>query len=629
MDFFAHQERARRNTGVLVGLFVLAVLCIIVSIFLVAQAVFVAQGDGEVRWDMLGYVAAATLLVVGGGSLFKVQQLSQGGAAVAQLLGARPVMADTPDRLEKQLRNVVEETAIASGTPVPGVYVMDGEAGINAFAAGFTPSDAVVAVTRGCLEQLNRDELQGVIAHEFSHVANGDMRLNIRLMGVLHGILCIALAGRILLRSGFHTSGRSRGKGGGGAAAIVAFGGSLVAIGFIGVLFAKLIKAAVSRQREFLADASAVQFTRNPAGIAGALKKIGGFGSKLQSPQAEAASHMLFGNGLGRSWLSALATHPPLAERIARIDKYFRQELAARQHTERMAAPAPETPAGMAGLSTAAGAVPSSLLIEQIGNPTTEHIDYTQRLLQSLPLSVSRAVREGFTARAVIYALLLDADPELRRAQLAELRDGEDLPTLQAAIDLAPRVKQLGAEVRLPLVDLVLPALREMSPRQYEQFAGNVRRLIESDQQLTLFEFTLQKVLMRHLAGAFGRRPSYKVRYRSLEPLREECRVVLSALAYAGHETDAEAATAFRDGAAMLQLREPLTLGSREDCTLARLDDVLGLLAQCSPPSKQLLLRACAHAASQDGQIWPWEAEILRAVADTLDCPVPPVLDSR
>ena len=319
MDFFQSQEAARRKTSTLIVYFVLAVLAMIASVYLAGVAIVFATGDMPLEkcWNPRFFcvVSLFTLGVVLCGSLYKIATLRGGGESVARMLGGRllePARATPP---ELRLLNVVEEMAIASGTPVPPVYLME-EPGINAFAAGFTPADAVVGVTRGAVERLSRDQLQGVIAHEFSHILNGDMRLNIRLMGFIFGILCLSLFGRILMRT--------RGK----KNPLPLFGIALFIVGSLGVFFGKLIKSAVSRQREFLADASAVQFTRNPDGIAGALKKIGGLalGSRLQSPEAESASHMFFANGLGRGFVALMATHPPLTERIRRIDPSFTGE---------------------------------------------------------------------------------------------------------------------------------------------------------------------------------------------------------------------------------------------------------------------------------------------------------------
>jgi Zn-dependent protease with chaperone function len=339
-DFFERQDIARRNTTRLVILFALAVLTLIVSIDLLLAGVLGYLGrnpdTGAINWalaadpQVLSLSIIGTLLVAGGGSLFKIAQLRGGGQVVAEQLGGRLLNPDSTVPSEQQLLNVVQEMALASGAPTPPVYLMDNEAGINAFAAGFTPSDAVIGVTRGAAEAFTRDELQGVIAHEFSHILNGDMRLNIRLIGLLHGILIIGMLGYFVLRmAAFSGVGRSRSRENSSPLPMLALGAGLMAVGFFGMLFGNLIKAAVSRQREFLADASAVQFTRNPGGIAGALRRIGGAttGSGIESPNAPEASHMFF--GLATSGFSGLfATHPPLAERIRRIDPSWDGALA-------------------------------------------------------------------------------------------------------------------------------------------------------------------------------------------------------------------------------------------------------------------------------------------------------------
>lgn len=323
MDFFEHQDRARKTTKVLVVYFAIAVVCVIASVYVASLLIFYGSGSvrqpGEplpelVLWDaqLFLYVVLGTLGVVIIGSLYKTAALAKGGSAVAEALGGRLISPNTSHPEERKLRNVIEEMAIASGVPVPKIYVLDDEKGINAFAAGHTPGDAAIGVTRGCMTLLSRDELQGVIGHEFSHILNGDMRLNLRIMGVIFGIVCLAVIGRILL----YSRGRSREE----KNPLMFLGLALVVIGAIGVFFGRLIQAALSRQREFFADASAVQFTRNPAGLSGALQKIGGAGSKIESAHAGEASHMFFGNGMGRPFLGALATHPPLDVRIRAID---------------------------------------------------------------------------------------------------------------------------------------------------------------------------------------------------------------------------------------------------------------------------------------------------------------------
>jgi Zn-dependent protease with chaperone function len=320
-NFFQQQDSARRKTFQLVVYFVMAILILIALVYGLLLALSMHSAGEPVSWwqpELLLLAAPGVGLVVGGASAFKVAQLRSGGQAVALMMGGKEIPGTTTDARQKRLLNVVEEMALAAGVPVPPVYVLE-EPGINAFAAGYAPGDAVVAVSQGCLNYLSRDELQGVVAHEFSHVLNGDMRLNIRLIGLIFGIMALSIIGRILMfTSGGRSSGRNNSRGG-----LMLLGLGVLVLGLVGAFFGRLIMAAVSRQREYLADASAVQFTRNPDGIGGALKKIGGLaeGSRIDNPQAAEAGHMFFANAFaGGGFAGLLATHPPLIERIRRLD---------------------------------------------------------------------------------------------------------------------------------------------------------------------------------------------------------------------------------------------------------------------------------------------------------------------
>ena len=424
MDFFGRQEQAQRRTRWLLVYFILATALMVVSIYAVVLGVFVwtdreqALAD-RVWWrpDTFLIVALGTVGVVLFGSLFKSLQLSRGGSAVAEMLGGRLIDPGTADLHERKLLNVIEEMSIASGTAMPAVYVMDDESSINAFAAGHKMDDAAIGVTRGTIERLNRDELQGVMAHEFSHIHHGDMRLNLRLMGLIFGILCISVIGRILLQSGMRSSYRMGARERKGGNPLPLLGLALMVIGAAGVFFGRLIQAAVSRQREFLADASAVQFTRNPVGLAGALKKIGASaGSRIASPHAAEAGHLFFGDGSGSRWFHLLATHPPLVERIRAIEPTFDGTFddAPLRAAE---VPAPPTRAGSTrtpGKGTRPFPIPPILPVQAVlahaGNPTAAHLTTAATLIESLPDALLGAAREPYGAMAVIYGLLGAAD---------------------------------------------------------------------------------------------------------------------------------------------------------------------------------------------------------------------------
>jgi Zn-dependent protease with chaperone function len=655
MDFFARQDQARRKTKWLVVYFVLAVVLLITSIYFIMLVAFSGiqakqhqlNNSAPVQlklWDPEIFLAASVgvLAVIFLGSAYKTSQLSAGGSAVATLMGGRLVNPNTTDPNERKLLNVVEEMSIASGVAMPQVYVLPNERGINAFAAGHSTGDAAIGVTRGCIELLSRDELQGVIGHEFSHILNGDMRLNLRLIGIIFGLLCLATIGRILLyaRSG------SRDKN-----PLPLLGLALIALGAIGVFFGRLIQAAVSRQREFLADASSVQFTRNPAGLSGALQKIGrySYGSKMESEHAPDLCHMFFGNGLGASMFGAMATHPPIPDRIRAIDpswdgkfpplKEEQKEIVRRaaisdlEHTPR---PMPEMlGAILGGAVIAEGAtkppvIRTGSVLPNLGNPTPLHLKYAEQLREALPESLKAAAHDPLDATALIYAMLLGADEKLRAQQLAEIARHVGGSVSQKTAALYPEVSTVARRVRLPLVNLTLGALRNLRPAEFIQFSQMLQWLVGSDGKLELFEFVLQKIIMRQLAPRFGGQRPITVQYYTLKPLVPDCSVILSALANVGSNDPVEVKKAFMSGAPYLRApaEAPPELIARENCGVEPLDAALNRVAQAVPVIKKNLIEAATRVVGADGLIQESEAELLRAVADTLDCPMPPFLQT-
>jgi Zn-dependent protease with chaperone function len=614
MEFFEHQDVARRQTGRLVFLFVAAVLLLIVAAYLVVAGVIVATGSGPFRsvWEprLLLVVGLATLAVVSGGCLFKLLQLRGGGAAIAEHLGGTLLTGGNCDARGRVLLNVVDEMALASGLRSPVVYLLRQEQGINAFAAGWTPEDAVIGVTQGALERLDRDQLQGVIAHEFSHILNGDMRLNLRLVGLLHGILVLGLIGRTVLRAVRvrRVSGGSR-KGGGAVAAVLAIALGLMVVGFAGTLLGSLIQAAVCRQREYLADASAVQFTRNPGGIAGALKIIGGFarGSELSSPQAGEARHMVFARAHAARLASPFATHPPLGERIKRIDPAWDGELV-------VSVP----PASATDLAAPAGASPAERMLSLVGRLTPGSLAVAGEALSALPPALAEALTEPYAARAVVPGLILSRDETVRERQWQLLAQAE-AGLIDEVRRLRPAVVDLGTLWRLPLIDLSVSPLRALSPERWAQFLALLDALIASDSRVDLFEWSLRRILRRVTpAEATPGRPEVSI--RELETVREECALLLSSLARAGA---GNSPAAFAAGAQRLPI-EGLALLPAEACEPERLDDALDALAALVPLRKRDLLGACAATVLVDHHVAVEEAELLRAIADALGCPVPP-----
>lgn len=654
VDFFERQDIARRNTTRLVILFVLAVLAIMASLDLLLAATLGYLGrdprtgaiDWALAWDpqLILLSVVGTLIVVGGGSLFKTAQLRGGGRVVAEELGGRRLNPDTTVPSEQRLLNVVEEMAIASGTPAPPVYLMDQEDGINAFAAGFTPQDAVIGVTRGTAERLTRDELQGVIAHEFSHILNGDMRLNIRLIGLLHGILLIGLIGYFMLRmTAFSGYSRRRSRQDGNALPLLALSAGLIAVGFFGTFFGNLIKAAVSRQREFLADASAVQFTRYPEGLAGALKKIGGSaaGAAIRNPNAPEASHMFFGRAT--SGISGLfSTHPPLAARIRRIepswDGSFAPSATADRPTFAPSATADEpeavsafaggdSRARLAGAETGADRARRSMesALGDVGQPAEAHLHYAARLIESLPAPVISAAREPYGARAVVYALLLDRNAAPRQAQLAHLSEAADAGVYAETVKLAPLVQALDVRTRLPLLDIALPALRSLTSKEYQRFKANVGALVVADEAIDLFEWSLHRILLHDLEAQYAPAGPARVRHRHLAPLVRQCELLFSTLAYAGQRDEDAARLAFDQARQRLDLPQA-RLRPIEECGFAALDHALGTLEAAGPQVKRRILQAAVACITADRTVTATEAELLRAIAASLGVPMPPLL---
>ena len=649
MDFFAQQDRARRRTTLLVVYFVVAVALIVATLNL-AVAFGVAQTEGSRRhhstdeyaetgglfqWrpDAIAWTTGLTLAVIACGTLYRWLTLRGGGRSVAEMAGGQPVPSNATDPKLRRLLNIIEEMAIASGVPMPAVYVLEDEQGINAFAAGYTPSDAAVAVTRGCLDKLTRDELQGVIAHEFSHLLNGDMRLNIRLIGVLFGILMLAILGRGLLQSLRFTGGSRRGKGGGGLAVIVVLGLALLVIGYIGYFFGRLIQAAVSRQREFLADAAAVQFTRNPGGIGGALKKIGGYalGSGIATEQATQLRHFFFAQAFTGGLVSWFATHPPLEERIRAIEPQWDGKI-------------PEITAAAVGGWEPSEAVPreefvppaatppplpTAVLLASVGTTTPAHLVHARNLLAALPPALIAAARAPAEALQIVFALLVAADEPVRTRQLDLIRVRHGVPFAERFAAFLPEFAGLRADLRMPLLNLALPALRSLAPAEVTGALETARALIEADGEVTLFEFMVEKALDRHVAAPVrGGRPG-AVNFYSFGALRSEIELLLSALSRVGADSAPAAAAAFAAAVARIPpLAGQIQLLSTEICTLERVSAALDRLVQASPAIRKVVLVAGSAAVAADGVVEPDEADLLRAVADSLDCPIPPLLDS-
>jgi Zn-dependent protease with chaperone function len=563
-----------------------------------------------------------------------------GGAAVARMVDARRVAPNTSDPLERRLLNVVEEMAIAAGTRVPAVYIMDAETGINAFAAGYDISNTVVAVTRGTLETLNRDELQGVIGHEFSHIVNGDMSLNIRMIGVLAGIVFLGAVGGFILRN---VRGSSKEKESG---AIFAIGLGLFVIGYIGLFFARLIKATVSREREYLADASSVQFTRNPDGLAGALDQIRASGrdSLVVNRHAEDVSHLFFGQGISMGLGGLFATHPPLDERIKRVNPRFQPSgyRGARPQAADLTAPvsplamgfagegasgdpgATETRSGDSGQAWGHSPRESAALVGSVDN---KKVDMAKRILAAIPTSIRERVREPDGACATLVALLLAQNDAVMEEQVTATKTAGVAQLGSAAAVVAREMRGIGPAYYLPVIDLALPALKLASAQSQSDLLTALQAVIHADRRVSMFEF----VVFTLVRSQFSARTGFaQPKYKSLAEVRPEVVFALSLIAHAGvhrgPQAEQEFEASFRAGAKEMGLGDttPVARGA------IRMDDaseVLGKLRELAPLAKAVLVKGLFAAVTADGSIRVIEAALMRTMGAVLDCPLPPLLE--
>ena len=637
MNFFEHQDKARRQTRWLVFLFVLAVIGILLAVNALVLAVLGVDtlqnstGLGQFVSANATTVSASTLIttaVIGLASLYRTLQLRGGGGEIARELGGTLVEPSTRDPLRRRLRNVVEEMAIASGIPVPEIYVLEHEQGINAFAAGFNTNDAAVAVTRGTLESLDRDELQGVIAHEFSHIFNGDTRINIRLIGFLFGILVISIIGRKLLRGAtFARDSRN-------AAPAVFIGIAVVVIGYVGLFFGRWIKAAVSRQREYLADASAVQFTRDPNGIGGALKKIAAsYAGSFLTTDAEEVGHMLFSRGMG---YQMFATHPPIEKRITAIQPGFDPaELPAIAKTMDRHAQARKAKAEQAqrGLDEKAqereeSKGPGGLILnpdqlaEQIGQPGLNQVFVAAALAAAIPPVLERAAHSDEWSQEVICALLLSPDDEIRETQLLSIARSLGSDSEEQVRALRQATPDLQHAQRLPLIEIAFPALRRRPAAELVAFMGLIDELIQADGRVEVFEYALARLTARQIEDVLNPKRAAAGGSKKIANFKAEAVDLLMIVAAHGHAGSQQAMAAFTSGHAKLLGTDPAEQPNLDNWT-GRLDRALKVLDLLRMSDKQRMMTALAAVVIHDGRISAREYELVRVICGALHIPLP------
>ncbi len=671
MDFFESQELARKKTRWLVFLFTMAVMAITIALLAVAVMAVGATKqtlDAEqlwaiaTDWQLVVGVVVTVVSLIGLGSATKMLELRQGGSAVASLLGGRRIVGNARTLTDRKVANIVEEMALASGTPVPPVYILDDEESINAFAAGYTVDDAVIGINRGTAEKLSREELQGVIAHEFSHILNGDMRMSLRMVAILNGILLISIIGGQILnflnRSAMHRSHRrsdSDDKGSGGFIVVmylVALG--LYIIGSIGLFFGRWIKSSVSQQREFLADASAVQFTRQPDGIGGALKVIGGFSknSAMQTIKAEEISHMFFGS-CRSSFM--FPTHPPLLKRIRVIDEKFdgdyqkfldarerrylrvkqqreaQQEKKEREKGDKKSKFMDFFPGGdpLEAIGSKPFPINPMLLIAGIGIPTEEDVEFSGFMVGEIEPSLLYALRETWSARCVVFASLLGNEKTVAEKQLKILLENEAKGSAETTLKVKALYDKMPKHLRLGAFEIIQGTLSAMSPDQYPAFRQSVNQLIVADNRVDLFEFFLFHHLIVHLDRCFHTAPARQNRFNRLEQLKPEIAEVISILSRVGTEDPNQQKTVFVDSMATLFSNIDSSNLFVADWDHRKLSEALTKLSLATPPIKKEILSAAVVAISHDKVLTVEEVELFRAMSESMDCPVPPLVATR
>ncbi len=575
---------------------------------------------------MFYLVTLGVCLLVFTGGMIKSMALSDGGPAVAKMLGGRLIQGNATDLKLRRLLNVVEEMAIAAGMPVPRVYLLD-DLSINAFAAGRSPTDAIIGITSGSLDQLDREELQAVIAHEFSHILNGDMLLNLRLTCLVHGIVLLGISGFQMV----HEENDQHGEKTGSRALTFLLGLFFIVAGYAGTVLGQRIKAAIGRQREYLADASAIQFTRNKDGIVRALKKIGGStaGSIIESSAASEYSHAYFADGISSVWQSLHATHPPLEKRIRKIEPYWNGvyiKTGANQHASSDIPEASQASGSWSGTETAIAAAvlcSAEMAISQIGSITEENITYARQLIHQIPEALTSAAQDSNKARAVVYVILIREQKDKTLAWSSLFRHA-DRNMAELAMTLFDAGYKMDPRFKLPLLNICINALKNLSTNQYIEFERSINRIIKLDKKIGLNEWVIQRLVLQRLDEHFGFRAPAKARYSSLNAIKSSAETVLSLIAYVEHKNDSSAKHAFNQAVKNTNA-QVLNFIPRTQFSLDRLNGSVDDIMQLKPLIKPHLLKVCIEIILADGKATVREVELVRTISSCLDCPMPPM----
>ena len=610
-NFFEHQDRAQSRTGWLVFLFVIGVLGVTISITLLT-AVFMPNA--------IPAAIVVSLLIIGIPFVFKLLTMSSSGALVAESLGGIRINPASQDTNERKILNVVEEMAIASGMPIPPVFIMDEDC-INAFAAGKTPQDAVIGVSRGAIESLTRDELQGVMAHEFSHIFHGDMRINMRAIAAIFGLMAIGYVGYFVLRSTMFGP-RTRKTDGKATAGIAIFGVGLIVIGCIGTFFGRLMQAAISRQREFLADASAVQYTRNPAGIGGALRKIGAQASgTMHHAEASQFNHMLFSQGIN----TLFASHPPLAERIKRIEA-----IAGGVLPEPINLTPPQTPSHSHEAQTSGRTNPMAGILAAnfaaVGSVSAGNLARVQAEYSSCDELLLSAAHDLSGAKAIVFAMTLSQDQTKAAAQIKII--ASKMPEIENSVmKLERAAQQLSTQQRLAMIDVACATLVFGATESYKVFRTTLSESIRRDGNTDLFEWVVVQILRMRVELPMAIRDGFiaPTHNTNISTVALSVQRTLGIIAFQGSDDIVLAQRAFQSALNIAGLAET-AIPPQEDCTLDSLARDMDQLETLRPSAAGTLLRAALVCVAADQITTDREFLLLRALSERLSIPLPPSL---
>jgi Zn-dependent protease with chaperone function len=630
MNFYDEQKKAKTSTSYLVFIFLIGL-----SLFATTISLLILSIDSYILTKKLipnsfseplfirSFLSVAFIVFLA--SLFQFYTLKEGGKAIALSLGGKLITALSHEKSHRTLLNVVEEMAIASGISPPSVYLLSDKS-INAFAAGFTYEDAVIGITQGALDQLNREELQGVIAHEFSHIFNGDMRLNLRLSGMIFGIVFIGAIGRFIVevlhetrigRYAAHSSDNK--KGGNPIVALYLLGIGLMVLGWIGTVIGEWIKAMISRQREYLADASAVQYTRYPQGIAHALIKIGSneYGSTIQATAGGTYSHLFFADGIANFWDQFFSTHPRLEDRIRRILPSWNEKFILDENKSSKKSPIESSSdtSALTSILTAPMVIDTLSRIAQ--QPGNENITYTRARLDTLPISLHTKSANALSAQWIVLALLLSAEkiPLLKQQTYLE---NTSLMMYKNIQDTYKEILLLPRSAHLDLLNLSIPSLRMMSEQQYKVFRQIVIDLIEMDQIVSIWEWSLHAIILTPLDREFSLSKPPKERYKKIEEIQEAISTLFSLLITTQFSNEKNINRSIET------LQAAFThLSYSSDVSITRLNQALHEIRQSSKPIRAQILEQAISLLRSDGTLFDDDLEIIHALGALFLIPIP------